>query len=311
MDMNMIWDTDHMNLAMKIAMERFAMNSVAGHFAPPVMEDKMATTAPSNRFDFAQRIVVDGETINLHEPFATCNFTLAQVNEFASMTGASLTGEMAMQSRMVTTITRAASALARWHDVLFFVGIDSNQLPPGVEIGRPVTTNIPVSLRGAAVQAEKDLTRTEKDPTGKEDPVPVSGPLNEGLVAAVYNAVLKLETRGYYATYHLVLGETLWQELYRPTPGSLVLPRDRIEPTLLGGHIHRTTTLPTDEALIASLDGPTFDCVVAGSMDQYPSFEVLPTLVKGETLYQARVVERFAPRVRENQAIVRLKIQPS
>lgn len=304
MDMN--WDSDHMNLAIKIVMERFAMNSVAGHFAPPSLVDKMASTVPSNRFDFTNRIVVDNETINLHEPFAKCNFTLAQVTEFASMTGAMLTGEMAMQNRMVTTITRAASALARWHDVLFFVGIidpknPTSQLPPGVEPGRTFTSGVPVSLREAAIQAEKDL--------GNIGPVLVSGALNEGLVAAVYKAVLQLETRGYYATYHLVLGEKLWEELYRPTQGSLVLPRDRIEPTLLGGHIHRTTTLPNDEALIASLDGPTFDCVIAGSMDQHPSFEALPTQVGTETIYQARVVERFAPRVRENQAIVRLQIE--
>lgn len=202
-----------------------------------------------------------------------------------------------------SSVTRAASALARWHDVLFFVGLDLKQKPLGVEIGLPVKQNVPVSLREAAIQAEKFLNNDE------EHPVLVSGPaLNEGLVAAVYKAVLKLETQGYYTMYHLVLGERLWEELYRPTQGSLVLPRDRIEPTLLDGHIHRTTTLPPDEALIVSLDGPTFDCVVASSMDQYPSFEPLPTITKDQTLYPARVVERFAPRVRENQAIVRLKI---
>jgi hypothetical protein len=216
-----------------------------------------------------------------------------------------------MQTRVVSTITRAASALARWHDVLFFVGLGSKQLPsplpPGVEIGRSVSANIPVSLRDAAIQAEE-----EKGPNGgpvNGGPVLVSGPeLNEGLVAAVYKAVLELEARGYYATYHLVLGETLWEELYRPSKGSLVLPRDRIEPTLLGGDIHRTTTLPSNEALIASLDGPTFDCVIAGSLGQYPSFLALPVITKNETLYQARVVEQFAPRVRENQSIVRLLI---
>jgi uncharacterized linocin/CFP29 family protein len=123
-------------------------------------------------------------------------------------------------------------------------------------MGRAITNSVPVSLRQAAIQAEKDLNNNQ------ENPVPVKGPeLNEGLVAAVYQAVLQLETRGYYTTYHLVLGETLWEILYRPTTGSLVLPRDRIEPTLIGGHIHRTTTLPSDEALIASLDGPTFECV--------------------------------------------------
>jgi Encapsulating protein for peroxidase len=301
---NMNWDADHMNLAMKIVMERFGMNSVAGHFVPPTFVDKMASTVPRNRFDFKGRVVVDNQTINLHEPFAKCNFTLAQVDEFGSMTGASLTGELAMQNRMITTITRAASALARWHDVLFFVGVDTKQQPLGVEVGQLVTENVPVSLRAGAMQAETDLNI---------GPVLVKGQaLNEGLVAAVYQAVLELETRGYYARYHLVLGERLWEELYRPSQGSLVLPRDRIEHTLLGGDFHRTTTLPRDEALIASLDGPTFDCVIAGSMDQYPSFEALPTLVSHEgTVYQARVVERFAPRVRENQAIVRLQIDPA
>ena len=78
MDMMMTWDSDHMNLAMKIVMERFAMNSVAGHFAPPAMVDKMASTVPSNRFDFTERVVVDSETINLSEPFVRCNFTLAK-----------------------------------------------------------------------------------------------------------------------------------------------------------------------------------------------------------------------------------------
>jgi uncharacterized linocin/CFP29 family protein len=120
--------------------------------------------------------------------------------------------------------------------------------------------------------------------------------------------VLQLESRGYYTTYHLILGEKLWEALYQPTQGSLVLPKDRIEPTLIGGHIHRSTTLFEDEALIASLDGPTFDCVMAGNPDQHPSFAVLPAVTTTETIYKARIVEAFVPRIRENQAIVRLKI---
>jgi hypothetical protein len=308
MDM-MNWDSDHMNFAMKIVMERFAMNSVAGHFAPYSMVDKMARTVPSNRFDYSGRVVVDDETLNLYEPFALCRFTLAQMNEFGSMSGEMLRGEMARQNKIVTTITRAASALARWHDFLFFVGLQPDQkpnqlpagiIPQGVDTGRPIVNTIPVSLRQAAIQAEKDL--------GKK-PIAVSGPaLNEGLVAAVYAAVLELETRGYYNTYHLALGETLWEELHRPTPGSLVLPKDRIESTLMGGHCHRTTTLPKNEALLASLDGPTFECVIAGSMDQYPRFDVLAPVTTTETIYQYRVVEPFVPRIRENQAIVRLEI---
>lgn len=73
--------------------------------------------------------------------------------------------------------------------------------------------NVPVSLREAAIQAS-------------ENPVAVSKPLNEGVVAAFFKAVLELETRGYYTVPHFVLGETLWEELHRPTAGSEVRPRD-------------------------------------------------------------------------------------
>ncbi len=305
------WDDDHLAMATKVAVERFAMNSVAGHFAPPTVVDKMLTQVPANRFDYGTRLVDDAERLTLFEPFATCNFTLSQVSEFGTATA-----DTAMQSRVVTAITRAASALARWHDVLFFFGLEEDgdgnpaQLPPGVApgpIGPPGDQGIPLGLWQAAIVAEKELTGGNEDPilvgTGGEE-------LNESLVAAVYAAVLKLEGegRGYFTTYHLILGEDLWEELHRPTPGSLVLPRDRIEPTLLGGQILRTTTLPPGDALLASLDGPTFDCVIAADLNQHPVFEVLPTVVGRQTVYQARIVERFAPRVRENRAIVRLKI---
>jgi uncharacterized linocin/CFP29 family protein len=165
----------------------------------------------------------------------------------------------------------------------------------------PIPENPPQSLREAALDAEQQ--------EGSQ-PVSVTAPINEGLVAAVYEAVLRLESRGYFTTYHLVLGEALWRELQRPTGGSMVLPRDRIEPTLMGGSFYRTTTLPDDEALLISLDGPTFDCVIAGDPAQHPRFEFLRVQPSEnqEELFVFRVRERFAPRVRENRAIVRLQL---
>jgi|SRR5215475_1182339 len=308
--MDVTWDDDHLGMATKVAVERFAMNSVAGHFAPPTVVDKKLTQIPANRFDFDQQVVVDNENLNLFEPFATCNFTLSQVTEFGSAKD-----EAAMQSRVLTAITRSASSLARWHDVLFFFGLEDDpktgkpaKLPLGVSPGplrKAGDPNVPRGLRQVALAAEKELA---------VGPILVGSggaDLNEDLVKAVYKAVLGLEAQGYYTTYHLILGEKLWEELHRPTAGSLVLPRDRIEPTLLGGHFHRTTTLPDDEALLASLDGPTLDCVIASEPNQHPVFEVLPTKVANETVYQARIVERFAPRVREYRAIVRLQIDPA
>ena len=96
-------------------MERFALNSVAGHLAPHSTVDEMETTVRRNRYDFNKAIVTDREVFGLNEPFSYCRFTKAQVDEFATIQGDGIT-----QTKAVTTLTRAASRLARWHDVLFF-----------------------------------------------------------------------------------------------------------------------------------------------------------------------------------------------
>ena len=289
---------EQMSKAQKLIVERFALNSVAGHLSLHTQLDDRETTVRRSRFDFDNAIVVDREVLGLYEPFSLCSLSKAQVDEFGTAQG-----EGVGQTQAITALTRAASRLARWHDVLFFRGLsEGGELKPNLVEMPAVPENPPQSLREAAIEAE-----------GQEDrgPVLVNAPLNEGLVAAVYEAVLRLESQGYFTAYHLVLGETLWRELHRPTGGSLVLARDRIEPTLMGGLYHRTTTLPNDEALLVSLDGPTFDCVIAGDPAQHPRFEFLRIYPNAnqEELFLFRVRERFAPRVRENRAIVRLKIQ--
>jgi hypothetical protein len=293
--MDPVWSNEKMQLAQKIVAERFKTNSVARHLAPHSMIDEGETTVKRNRYDFAEAIVIDREVLSLYEPFSFCRFSKAQVDEFAK---AIWKDEDVRLTRVATTLTRAASNLARWHDVLFFRGLRADLKPHSVQMP-PLGGETPQSLREAAIQADD------------KGPIQVGGgggTPNEALVTAVYNAVLRLEDRGYYNTYHLVLGETLWQELHRPTRGSMVLPRDRIEPTLSGGTFYRTTTLPKDEALLVSLDGLTFDCVVAGDPAQHPRFEWLRVTGKDdeEQFYLFRVRERFTPRIRENKAITRL-----
>ncbi|MFH0344547.1 MAG: encapsulin [Chromatiales bacterium] len=299
------WTDEQMIKAQNIVMERFALNSVAGHLAPRSTVEEMATTVTRNRFDFAQAIVIDREVFGLNEPFSFCRFSKAQVNEFSAMQGEDVT-----QTKVVTTLTRASSNFARVSDALFVVGFDEMESrglrPPSVEMPRvDVTQNPPQSLREAAIEAEG---------TTGVGPIVVIAPFNEGLVTAVYEAVLRLEGRGYFTAYHLVLGEQLWQELHRPTPGSMVLPRYVIEPTLMGGGFYRTTTLRPEEALLASLDGPTFDYVIAGDPARHPLLEWLRVESSAarnrEEIYTFRISERSAPRVRENQAIVRMTTKP-
>jgi hypothetical protein len=308
--MDMDWTPAMVSAAKTIAMQRFAANCVARQMISPTYVDSTARTVPRNRFDFGQRLVVDTETVNLYEPFAECQFTLAQLEEFSNMLstqgGATMPSPMMMmQSKACTSVGRNASDLARFHDAFFFGTPNPEDLPPGVSPGKAVTQDLPKSLRDEAISAEHDLPK-------ENGPILVSDPLNESLVAAAFAGVLRLETRGYYSMYHMVLGETLWEELHRPTAGSVsVLPADRIKDRITGGFFV-TTTLPPDEALILSIDGPTIEHVVAGSEDNYPTFLLLPTqLEDGETIYRARIRGCFAPRVRENRSIVRLLIQKS
>ena len=133
MDLN--WSDDRMKMAQKIVLERFAQNSVAGHLAPHSTVDDTETTVRGNPFDFVQTIVIDREVLNLNEPFSFCWFTKAQVDEFGATQG-----EDVSQTKVVTTLTRAASNLARWHDILFFSG--QGAMPPPVQM--PPVANPPL-----------------------------------------------------------------------------------------------------------------------------------------------------------------------
>lgn len=281
------WTEEQKKMAQAAVMERFAFNSVAKQLVPDVTVAWTETTVRWNRFDFQRRMVNDFDTLGLFEPYVIVNISRAQADE-------------ASLERAKTTLNRAASALARWHDVLVFAGFDLNlnPKPPGVEM--PTSEPAPIGLRQAAIQAEAEENLS---------PIPIDFQnANESLVSAVYAAVLRLEGFGYYRSYHLVLGERLWRELNNPNPGALVLPKDRIEPTLAGGGFYRTTTLPVDETLLVSLDGPTFDCVSAGQPTEQPKLEFLRAQAddRGEEIYKLRVRERFAPRVHENRAVVRI-----
>jgi hypothetical protein len=284
------WTEEQKQLAKSAVRERFALNSVANQFIPQTSVDKTTTTVPWNRYDFGRQLVVDQETLALFEPSATVKLTRAQ-------------GDEADLQRAMTTLHRRASALARWVDALVFAGFDEsvNPLPPGIKMPR-LNSNKPLGLREAAIQAEQEEGSA---------PIPVAArSANESLVSTFFTAVLKLEERGYYRDYHLVLGQELWAQLNSPNEGSLVLPRDRIEATLQGGGFYRTTTIPPKEALLISLDGPTLDWVIAGDASEQASLEFLRTEAddRDEEIYLLRIRIRFAPRVREDRAIVRLQL---
>src|ERR671923_2513394 len=90
MNNGMEFTDERMGIAQKIVMERFALNSVAGHLASHSMVDEAQTTVLRNRFDFNNAIVIDRETYGLYEPFSFCRFSKAQAKEFMTMQGEEL-----------------------------------------------------------------------------------------------------------------------------------------------------------------------------------------------------------------------------
>jgi hypothetical protein len=85
--MDLTWTSEHLSKAQQIVMERFALNSVAGHLATHSTIDDMETTVRRNRFDFNDVIVIDREVLGLYEPFSFCRLSKAQVDEFATTQG--------------------------------------------------------------------------------------------------------------------------------------------------------------------------------------------------------------------------------
>jgi hypothetical protein len=158
--MELAWDAKRMDMAQKFAVERFAQNCVAAHLSPVATVDETETTARRSRYDFSEGIVVDREVLGLNEPF--CKFTKAQVDEFSAMQDKALE-----QTKVVTTLTRAASSLARWHDVLFFKGLDKALVPAIVQM--PPVANPPQSLREAALEAEKLAVVAKEKKAGSDN----------------------------------------------------------------------------------------------------------------------------------------------
>jgi uncharacterized linocin/CFP29 family protein len=121
----------------------------------------------------------------------------------------------------------------------------------------------------------------------------------EELVPLIVEATGSLEERGYLAPFSVMLGNKLFELAYTPSNGSLVLPRDRIEP-FVGSQLLRSSTIAPHEGVVVSLAGEPVDVIVA--VDASPQFLYLDT----EARYVFRVFERFAPRIKDPDAIVQL-----
>jgi uncharacterized linocin/CFP29 family protein len=211
-------------------------------------------------------------------------------------------------SAATTMFRRAANIIARVEDAIVFngrqpkgekrsdlglAGVDGIQLV--YEVGGPEQCD---GLLQYAAKPKDQQTSKERDPiqVGKSEPA-LKGP---NVFEAVVNAVLELERAGYQKPFACVLGHTLFAEINRPIPNSMVLPRDSIPP-FLDGPLLRSSTLAGNQGVVVSLQGEPVEIVVPADI----SVRYMQAMLDGGHAF--RVSQRFRLRVKDHSAIAWLQ----
>ncbi|SFK87146.1 hypothetical protein SAMN05216302_101844 [Nitrosomonas aestuarii] len=289
---------EQIKLAQEAVAARFINNSVAYQCIPIERVKIDETTIRWDRYDYERSRVVDNESLSLPEPYAEVNFTRSQKDELD-------------MKRAMTTIHRKTSELTRFFDAMAFVGLQEaikNKTLTGVVIPDPSEFKF-ISLREAAIQVEEE--------EGREPILVDPSDSQESLVSSGFQAVFKLEEYGYYSNYFSVWGEHIWALLNKPEQHDSVRPKEILQDTIQD--FYRSSTLPPDEAIVVSLDGPTLKYIIATEEDSASSennklvffepFEI-ETDSRKEQIYKYQVKFRAVPCVQEIRSIVRIKLAP-
>jgi uncharacterized linocin/CFP29 family protein len=121
----------------------------------------------------------------------------------------------------------------------------------------------------------------------------VDGP---GLVSGVIDAIQRLESRGHFGPFAVVLGPNLFRAATNPTE-SLVMPTDRLAEFLDGRRVLRSGVLPDNRGVVVALGGQPIELVLASDID----VRFLQATL--EPRYVLRVFERLVLRIKELDAV--------
>jgi uncharacterized linocin/CFP29 family protein len=204
-------------------------------------------------------------------------------------------------SSVLALFRRAANVVARLEDAVIFRGLAEDPLRPQAGV-----TGLPSIWQITGAQRARGLWSPEArwmiDVAA--EPADLRG---HAIVAAVSNAIGRLEQHGHFGPFAVALGQGLFLLAQTPDVGSLVMPQDRIIPFLGGGPLLRTSTLNDfggNSGVVVALGGAPVELVVATDM------HVQFLQVTSDPVFVFRVSEKIALRIREPEAIVQLYMQP-
>jgi uncharacterized linocin/CFP29 family protein len=231
------------------------------------------------------------------------------------------------EEHLMTAVTLAINAvnkLSRAEDLLLFQGNE------GIE--DELFQSQTVNLRGASKDPKGNIASRftivgllpsappnqiiPVEPTEVNSTDPGQNRYGENTFGAVAKGYSVLQ-RTHYGRDALVLPTNPFADTWAPLKTTLIMPADRIK-GLVGDRFYGTSTLPNDfindsnkssqspvvpQGLLVALDGNTMDLVMG--MDATTAF----MQIDGEGLYRFRVFERFALRLKDPNAVVRLEFQ--
>jgi uncharacterized linocin/CFP29 family protein len=294
------WTEEHWNRITSAVTEEAQKARVAAQMLPLVgPEDPTTIAVPDFRLGAnpnpspppAQRLTVNSSP-NL---FLTTIATTVQLRSH-EMADPSLKAALGM-------FRRAAANIARVEDCLMFNGGAPGAMPAAVP--PPVANVTTVACDGAAPLDGLIVLPPPPPPP----PPPYTSRLYErvatltgdDIVNAIVAAIGSLDGLGHQAPYAVALGQSLFNEICRPVPGSMVMPRDRILP-FLQGPLLRASALPPQAGVVVSLSANPVELVVGSDL----SVRFLQSTP--EPRYTFRVCERVALRIREFEAICVLHV---
>jgi uncharacterized linocin/CFP29 family protein len=279
------WTNEQWSQVKQVVLDEATKVSVAGSFLPccgPL--ERSATVVRAEKLtDDLQIRVDDVDTIKL------CTLTILVQLKYQQLAEESLTGAF-------SAFRRAANLLARAEGAIVFNGLRINSA--GTEL---TALHVPPQCTITGGQELQGLVRAGLPvPQEAGQPAPpeflVRESYGENLVPAVANAIAALEETGHYGPFACVLGHDAFVAAHTPSSGSLVLPRDRMEP-LLGTSLLRSSVLNPKQITIVGLAGDPIDLVVATP----PTVQFLN--VTDEAKYLFRVYEKFVLRIKEEGAV--------
>ncbi len=255
--------------------EEAVRTEIASKFIPVRGPFPNALTVPADIIDTDAMNIEEGITKALVELWVDFTLTPQQVANEGQLGTA------------MTLATRASNMLSRAEDLLIFQGdealkhdffkrVHHRSGPVGAGLLKSATQNVEVKAADA-----RSKTYGEKT------------------FEAVARAYSLLQKQGHNGPYALVLHSDIYADTFAPLSNTLIMPADRIRPLVAEGFFG-TGTLPEATGLLISLGGNAMDVVVG--VDPLTSFEQMDS----SGLYCFRVFERFALRIKDPSAIVRL-----